>query len=170
VQSLTNSGVTSIVVGLLIVVLVTFRQLRTSSVREERGVILYFVILAVGIYQTIFFLQAHVVDVTVELLIAASIVIGLGLGVLRGFLTHLWRADGKLLRRGNAWTILVWIVGLGIHLGLDIFTGQIDPSAQGFASATLLVYVALSLGTQRFVLLRRAKFIVEHPNEAPTHY
>ena len=169
-HALGNSAITSFVIGILDVALVCFRQLRTSSIREERGIVLYLVILAVGVYETVVFLQAHPVSLVVELLVGGSLVVGLGLGAGRGFLTHLWRADGRLLRRGNAWTIVLWVVGIGIHLGIDLFTEQVDRSGQGFASATLLIYIALSLGMQRLVLLRRARTIVGHPNEAPTHY
>jgi hypothetical protein len=170
VNSLTSSPYVSIAIAAVIVAFVCYRQLRTSSIREERGLLLYVLVFALGVLQTVTYIQKHSVGALVLSLVLASLLIGLGLGALRGRLVHLWRTDGQLLRRGNAWTIALWIVGIGIHLGIDLFSRGLDKSGQGFATSTLFVYIALSLGAQRFVLLRRAKTIVEHPNEAPTAY
>jgi hypothetical protein len=132
--------------------------------------VLYVLIFALGVLQASTFLSKHAVGTVLILLVTASVLIGLGLGALRGRLTHLWRSGGQLLRRGNRWTIAIWVVGLGIHLSIDLTSQQLGKSAEGFATSTLLVYIALSLGVQRLVLLQRAKSIIEHPDEAPTHY
>ena len=159
----------SIGIAVLVVAFVCFRQLQTRSIREERGLLLYVLVFALGVLQTSTFLQKHAVGATVVTLVTVSLAIGLGLGTLRGRLTHLWRANDQLLR-GNAWTVAIWVVGLGIHLAIDLYSRGLDHSAEGFATTTLLLYVGLSLGAQRLVLLRRAKTIVQHPNEAPTQY
>jgi hypothetical protein len=170
VNSLTGSPYASIAISVLVVAFVCFRQLQTRSIREERGLLLYVLVFALGVLQAITFLQKHSVSALAAVLVIVSLVIGLGLGAVRGRITHLWRANDKLLRRGNAWTIAVWVVGLGIHLGIELFSGQLDRSAEGFASSTLLLYIALSLGMQRFVLLSRAKSIARHPDQAPSEY
>jgi hypothetical protein len=170
VTSFTNSPYVSIAIAVLVVAYVCYRQLQTRSIREDRGLLLYVLVFALGVLQASTFFQSHTVGTTAIALVTASILVGIGLGAVRGRLTHLWRSDGQLLRRGNPWTIGIWIVGLGIHLGIDLFSSQLDHSAEGLASSTLLLYVGLSLGMQRLVLLRRAKSIVEHPNEAPTQY
>ena len=168
--SFVNSPWVSIVIAVLVVALVCFRQLRTSSVREERGLVLYVLVFALGVLQTVTFLQKHSVGATLLALVLASLVIGLGLGALRGRLVHVWRSNGQLLRRGNAWTVGLWVIGLAIHLSIDLVGPLVDKSAEGFASSTILLYIGLALGAQRFVVLRRAKTIVEHPEAAPTHY
>ena len=168
--SLANSPYTSIAISVLVVAFVSYRQLQTRGIREERGLLLYVLVFALGVLQASTFLQHHRVGTTAIVFVTISIVIGIGLGALRGRLTHLWRADGQLLRRGNPWTIGIWIVGLGIHLGIDLYSSQLDHTAEGFATSTLLLYVGLSLGAQRLVLLRRAKNLVDHPKEAPTTY
>ncbi len=168
--SITSSPYTSIAIAVLVVAFVCFRQLQTRSIREERGLLLYVLVFALGVLQTSTFLQSHAVGSTVVVLVVVSLVVGLGLGALRGRLTHLWRADGQLLRRGNPWTIAIWVLGIGIHLAIDLYSRQLDHAAEGLATSTLLLYIGLSLGMQRLVLLRRAKTIVEHPDEAPTAY
>jgi NAD/NADP transhydrogenase beta subunit len=170
VTSLANSPIVSIVIAVLVVALVCFRQLRTSPIREERGLFLYVIVFALGILQTVTFLQKHSVSATALALVLASLVIGLGLGALRGRLVHLWRSDGQLFRRGNGWTIGLWVIGLGIHLSIELLGAGLDKSAEGFASSTILLYIALALGAQRFVMLSRAKTITVHPDEAPTQY
>jgi hypothetical protein len=170
VSSFVNSPWVSIVIAVLVVALVCIRQLRTSPIREERGLVLYVLVFALGVLQTVTFVQKHTIGATLLVLVVASLVIGLGLGALRGRLVHLWRANGQLLRRGNAWTIGLWVIGLAIHLSIDLVGPTVDKSAEGFASSTILLYIGLALGAQRFVLLRRAKTITEHPSEAPTQY
>jgi NAD/NADP transhydrogenase beta subunit len=170
VTSLTNSPYTSIVIAILVVAFVCYRQLQTRNVREERGLVLYVLVFALGVLQTVTFVQKHSVGATVLILVIVSLVVGLGLGALRGRLVHLWRSGGQLMRRGNAWTVALWVVGIALHLGIDLFSTHLDKSAEGFASSTLLVYIGLALGAQRFVLLGRARSIVEHPDEAPTAY
>ncbi len=168
--SFIQSPYTSILIALLVVAVVCVRQLRTSPIREERGLVLYVLVFALGVLQTVTFLKNHSIGATVLALVLASLIIGLGLGALRGRLVHLWRADGQLLRRGNAWTIALWVIGLAIHLSIDLVGAGLDKSAEGFASSTILLYIGLALGAQRFVLLRRAKTLVEHPDDAPTRY
>lgn len=168
--SFVNSPWVSIVIAVLVVALVCLRQLRTSSIREERGLILYVLVFALGVLQAVTFVQKHSIGPTLLVLVLASLVIGLGLGALRGRLVHVWRSNGQLLRRGNGWTVGLWILGLAIHLSIDLVGAQVDKSAEGLASSTILLYIGLALGAQRFVVLRRAKTITEHPDEAPTHY
>jgi hypothetical protein len=170
VTSFIQSPYTSILIALLVVAVVCVRQLRTSPIREERGLVLYVLVFALGVLQAVTFLKNHSIGATVLALVLASLIIGLGLGALRGRLVHLWRADGQLLRRGNAWTIALWVIGLAIHLSIDLVGAGLDKSAEGFASSTILLYIGLALGAQRFVLLRRAKTLVEHPDDAPTRY
>jgi len=165
-----NSPWISIVIAVLVVALVCLRQLRTSPIREERGLVLYVLVFALGVLQAVTFVQKHSIGATVLALVLASLVIGLGLGALRGRLVHLWRANGQLFRRGNGWTIGLWAIGLAIHLSIDLVGAGLDKSAEGFASSTILLYIGLALGAQRFVLLSRAKSITEHPDEAPTTY
>jgi hypothetical protein len=170
VNSLASSPYLSIAIAAVIVAFVCYRQLRTSSIREERGLLLSVLVFALGILQTVTFIQKHSVDALVLSLVLVSLLIGLGLGALRGRIVHLWRANGQLLRRGNAWTVALWVVGIGIHLGVDLYSRGVDKSGEGFATSTLFIYIALSLGAQRFVMLRRAKSILEHPDEAATSY
>jgi hypothetical protein len=167
---LIQSPYASIAIAVLVVALVCVRQLRTSPIREERGLVLYVLVFALGVLQTVTFLQHHSIGAAVLTLVLASLLVGLGLGALRGRLVHLWRVNGQLLRRGNAWTIGLWVIGLAIHLSIDLVGAGLDKSAEGFASSTILLYIGLALGAQRFVLLRRAKTLVEHPDEAPTQY
>lgn len=169
-ENLGNSSLVSIIIGVLVVAFTCYRQLQTRAIREDRGVLIFVILIVLGLYEGFSFLEKHPVSGGALAITGASLVIGLAFGALRGRLVHLWRRDGKLLRRGGVITIVIWIVGLGIHLGTELLSGKLDSSAQGLATNTLLIYIALSLGAQRFVLLRRAKTIEEHPSEAPTRY
>jgi hypothetical protein len=170
VENLANSSVSSIVIGILVVAYSCYRQLQTRTVREDRGSIIFVVLLVIGLYQAFTFAEKHEVGAEIVIITIGSLIVGLALGVLRGVLVHVWRAGGKLYRRGNATTIVIWVVGIAIHLAVEFLSQKLDRSAQGLASSTLLIYIALSIGAQRFIVLRRAKTIEEHPDEAPTHY
>lgn len=170
VQQILTSPWSSVVIGLLVVGWLCYRQLQTRTVKEDRGVRGAVILVAAGLAIAYNYLKVHDVDAVVLALTAGSLVIGIALGALRGRLVHLWREDATLYRRGNAVTVVIWIVGLAAHIGLDLLAVQLQPSAESFGSNTLLLYIALSLAAQKFVMLERAKRLDEHPEQAPTAY
>jgi uncharacterized membrane protein len=56
VNSLASSPYLSIAIAAVIVAFVCYRQLRTSSIREERGLLLSVLVFALGILQTVTFI------------------------------------------------------------------------------------------------------------------
>ena len=76
--SFVNSPYVSIVIAVLVVALVCIRQLRTSSVREERGLILYVLVFALGILQAVTQIQDQSLPVAVKLLVVIVVLIFAG--------------------------------------------------------------------------------------------
>jgi hypothetical protein len=49
----------------------------------------------------------------------------------------------------------LWIASLAAHLGYDILFAH-GPGARGLGTATIVLYLAVSLGFQRALVLQRA--------------
>ena len=169
-QQILNSPWFSLVIGVLVVAWLCYRQLQKRSTKEDRGVRGAVILVIAGLVVAYNYLKSHDVGALVLGLTAGSLLIGIALGALRGRLVHLWREDGVLYRRGNAITVIIWVIGLAAHIGLDLLATQVQPSAESFGSNTILLYIALSLGAQKFVMLERAKSLTAHPDQAPTTY
>ncbi|RKR86647.1 hypothetical protein BDK92_0890 [Micromonospora pisi] len=98
-----------------------------------------------------------------------SLLIGVGFGVARARLMHLWRDRGILVRQGNWTTVSLWIIGLGIHIASDAALEAVAPAAADLGTVSLLLYLAVMLGAQRWALLRRAaRLLTARPGGAPT--
>jgi hypothetical protein len=148
--------VANVLIALAVLALVLSRQLQKRRVREARPYRLILVLGVIGVVETAQFDQQHAVSAAGWGLLAASLALGAGLGALRGLTTHVWREDGVLYRQGDAITVMLWLVGIGLHLGLDLATGHVDHDAAGLGSSSVLLYLALTLGIQRVLVLERA--------------
>lgn len=151
----------NLVLGLAVLVWIVARQVRTSEVRADRSPRTLLVLGLVGLWQVVQFLQQHTVAAGAVAVLVVSLVVSAGLGVLRGRLQPVWRADdGRVLRRGNATTVVLWLLAVGLHLGADVLAEKADARSAGLASASLLLYLAISLATQRLVVQGRAARLV----------
>jgi hypothetical protein len=90
------------------------------------------------------------------ILVALLAVDAVGIGALRAWTVKLWRdAQGVLLRQGTWVTVVLWLVGLGIHEGVDAI-------AHIPASSTLL-YLGVTLLAQQLVLQARVSRQEQRP-------
>lgn len=154
----TNS-VASIVVGVLVLGFVVFRQLRKRPVREDGRPTLLLVLGVLGVVDLVQFLDAHPVHATGIATLAASLVLAAGFGVARAYTVRLWRENGTLYRQGTVITLVLWLVGIAVHFGADAL---IDGSgaAKGLASAALVLYIAVTFGVQWTAVRSRARAMV----------
>ncbi|HEV3357805.1 MAG TPA: hypothetical protein VG247_13510 [Pseudonocardiaceae bacterium] len=146
-------NVTEIVIGVAVVILLLARQVQKRSVKEDSRPLIFLVLAVVGLFEAGQYIKAHPVNNEAILLSVASLVLAAVFGVIRAYTVRLWREDGQLFRQGNALTIVLWIVAIGIHLGGDML---IDSSAKGLSTTTLLLYLAVTLGVQQMVVRYRA--------------
>jgi len=88
--------------------------------------------------------------------VAGSLILAAITGALRAPTVRLWRQDGQVWRRGTWLTVTLWIVSIGAHLGYDALiargTGEAD-----IGDATMLLFFAVSLTVQRWMLVARAR-------------
>jgi uncharacterized membrane protein HdeD (DUF308 family) len=150
------NNVTSIGIGVLLLLLIMFRQVQKRSVKEDRGPTLMLVLGVIGVIQLGQFVTAHPVNSTGVLMLVASLVAAAVFGIIRAYTVRLWREDGVLYRQGNWLTVLLWLVAIGVHFGADMLVDD-SGSAKGLSSAAITLYIAVSFGVQRLVVGSRTR-------------
>jgi len=149
----------NVLIALAILALILVRQLRTQQVREAQPYRIMLILGVIGLVETVQFHQQHDVSTAAWSLLVASLVVGAGFGALRGLTVHVWRDGGVLYRKGNAATLVLWLVGLALHLGVDVVIKHVDNSASGLGSSSVLLYLAVTLGVQQVLVLDRAEHL-----------
>jgi hypothetical protein len=87
--------------------------------------------------------------------VTGSLVLAAVTGALRAPTVRLWRQNGQVWRRGTWLTVVLWIVSIGVHLGYDALITHGTGKAE-IGGATLLLFFAVSLTVQRWMLNARA--------------
>ncbi|HWE90799.1 MAG TPA: hypothetical protein VG317_15170 [Pseudonocardiaceae bacterium] len=149
-------SLTNVVLAVAIVALVLVRQLAKRSVAEDSKPIVLLVLLVLGVLTIGQYLGQHPVGTAAVLALAGSLIVGATLGVVRAYTVRLWRENGTLYRQGTLLTLVLWLVSIGAHIGIDMLAGH-DTAANGLASASILLFIAISFGVQRQAVLYRAR-------------
>ena len=150
---------TNIVIGIAVVALVLYRQLAVRSVRTDRagrGMLIFAVIGVAQLGQ--FVSHGGRIGVVGIAALAISLVLAAGLAAARAATMKLWRTDQGWFRQGTVVTLVLWLISIGSHLGIDALAGHLAGRAEdvaGLGQATLLLYLAVSLGIQSVLLARR---------------
>ncbi|MCR6489759.1 hypothetical protein M8542_43805 [Amycolatopsis sp. OK19-0408] len=147
------SSSANILIGLAVLAWLVLRQTQRRLVREDRRPVVLLVLLVLGVFQLATYLKLVPVSATVIVLVVASLVLAAGFGFVRALSVRVWRQDGQLWRQGGWLTVALWLVAVGVHIGLDLL---FDGAAKGLGTGSILLYLAVSLGVQRFVVLSRA--------------
>ncbi|NYE96638.1 lysylphosphatidylglycerol synthetase-like protein (DUF2156 family) [Psychromicrobium silvestre] len=158
---MSSQVVLNILLAVVILCWVLYRQLQAKPIKERNPYTIMLVLGVLGLMQIV--QLANRVDISA--IGYAALVIGLLTGAVfgwvRGRLTHLWRADdGTLMRQGNWITIVLWVVGIALHLGIDWLGVQLSPAeqsagAEALGTTGILLYLAVALAAQRFATLSR---------------
>jgi hypothetical protein len=154
---MSGDAVLNIVIGLAVVALLISRQLRSRPVQESSAVRLVVILGVIGVIDMVSAAKHHTVGPSAVSLIALGLVLAGGFGAWRAMTVRVWRnTDGTAWRQGTLATAVLWIVAIAVHIVIDLIIGSTDKSASGVAAASILVYLAISLGVQREVLRARA--------------
>jgi NAD/NADP transhydrogenase beta subunit len=160
---MSSTAVIDILIGAVIVALLLVRQMRARPVREGSASRISLILGVIGIIELYDTAKGHTVGSTTVAWIVGSLVLGGALGVARAYTAKIWRLpDGSAMSQGTVVTAVLWVVSLGAHLALE---AGIDHSTKvgGLGAASLLLYLAVTLGAQREVLRRRAGMSVLGP-------
>lgn len=143
----------NIVIGLVVLAWVLWRQVQRRLVRADRKPTVLLILLVLGVVAVGAYVKKEPVTGLAIVLLAGSLVLAAGFGVVRGYTVRVWEQDGQRWRQGTWLTVLLWLVAVGSHIGIDAL---IDGGAKGLGSASILLYLAVSLGAQRLVVQSRA--------------
>jgi hypothetical protein len=150
------SGVLSALIGIAVLVWVVVNQLRARPWTARR-LRLAGILGVVGLVQLVGAAGAHPVSATGWVILVAGLVIGALLGAVRAGTVRMWVRDGVVWTQGHAATAALWVIGIGAHIGLDLLARAVAPSADTVNTASVLLFVAVSLGVQGVVTRRRAR-------------
>ena len=144
------SGNISIIIGLLVLVFIIYRQRRVRLVRESVSITLPLILAIVGISNFEYYLSSNPLTMTSTISIIVSLLfLAVGMGAIRAFSVRIWRQNGDVFRQATWLTIALWIVSIALHIAAD----QIGNTGE----ATLLIYYAITLFVQRSIVYARAK-------------
>lgn len=142
--------VLNVLIAVLVVGLVLYRQMTPRPVGASARLPL--ILLIIGGVQTVQHFQHGVSSVADVALVAASMLIGVGLAAARVHTVQLHRDEsGQVWRTGTWATLVLWLVAIGQHVTIHV---MVDP---GLASASLLLYFGAVLLVQNLLVARRAE-------------
>ncbi len=142
------SSAGSIVVSVVILGYIVWNQIRVRRVRT--AMVLPVILIVLGAGDLSRYVGRHGLSAADMAVLAVSFLfVAIGLGAVRAYTVRLWQDGGNVLRQGTYVTILLWLAGAAIHVGVDSLVHS--------AAATYLLYLGLTLGSQRLVLAARAK-------------
>lgn len=114
------------------------------------------ILLVLGALELAVFARHHHIGAAAVGVLALSFLVGAALGVARGFTVRLEFDGGQLYRQGTLLTVALWLLAVGLHLASEPLVRDAGGSS-GTSSATMLLYLALSLTIQSRVLAHRAR-------------
>jgi len=152
--------VAQIVIGVAVLALLIYRQLRTRPVNAS-GLRLAAIIGVIGLIEAYQFIQQHPAGAVTYAALLGSLVLAGVFGVLRAATVRIWLQDGQPWSRGSWVTAALWIVAVAAHLGYDALVAGHGTANVG--DATIVLYLAVSLGVQRLVVHQRAQRLAVGP-------
>jgi hypothetical protein len=151
-----NSQVlTNVVLGVAILGLLIYRQMVARRVNAS-GLRLTLILGVIGIVEAVNYLSKHHGGALTIAALAGSLVLAVVFGLLRAVTVKVWIKDGVAWTQGNWLTALLWVVAVAAHLGYDALFDH-HKGTSGVGSATIVLYLAISLAVQRGLVLLRAR-------------
>ncbi|MFJ1968947.1 DUF1453 domain-containing protein [Streptomyces sp. NPDC087903] len=148
------SGLVNALVIVAVVALVIVRQFRTSRLDSGRRWWLVPAILAVAALREPGLLDAHHRTGS-ALLLGAELLIGLATGVGWAWTTRIWvEADGGVWSRSTKTSVAVWVVGIGLRVGLFALGAMLGIRQD---SSALLLALAGTLLVRSGIMVWRAQ-------------
>ena len=136
------------VVSLAVLAYILYSQRKVRPLRTK--LTLPVVLAVVGLSSVLSDAKTHPLSSSqIAVLVGLFVGDAIGLGVLRAFTVRLWREGQQVFRQGSWLTIALWLVGVAVH--------ESALAAAHINSSSLLLYVGLTLASQRLVLDARVR-------------
>jgi hypothetical protein len=143
--------VTNLLLGILVVGLLIYRQWAASPVQDDFRLPL--IIGIIGIVELSSFFTRQRLDISVAAALAGSLLLAAAFGAARVRTTRVWIRGGQAWRQGNLLTAVLWLATLAVHPGYD----RLVYPHGNLGAVTILLYLAVSSGIQRMILRARAR-------------
>ena len=155
-------GDVTVVIDVAVLAWVLYRQRSLRRVPLRFGAQLPVLIAVFGVIELVDYTNSHDVRGDVVLVTLASVVVGAGLlGALRAYTVRLYGGPGgRVLRQGTWLTMALWLVSVAVHFGAFSLVHALHGTS-GIASASLLLYLAVSIAVQNNVVRHRARRLVQ---------
>ncbi|RNI25433.1 hypothetical protein [Flexivirga caeni] len=146
---------------LLVIGLILARQLRTQRIKDNL-LKMPAILAVIGLVEASRFAGNHSVTTGQVAGVVAGLVVAAAVAWPRAHSMKVWRdADGTWLRKGNLRTMGWWAVAIVGHIATawagPVVFGETSHGFGGFDSATMLVYLGVSLGAQGLFLEQRLR-------------
>ncbi len=151
---MSSQSVLDLAIGLAVLGLLIYRQLRARPVQGNQRLVLVLIVL--GLIEAVQYMQKLHSGSVAVIALAGSLVLAAVFGAARAATVRIWLQGGQAWVQGNLLTAALWVVALGAHLGYDYLIGQ-HKDIGSIGTATLVLYLAASLGVQRIIVVLRAQ-------------
>jgi hypothetical protein len=133
-------GAIGVIISLALLAFILYRQVQVRRAAPNPAVAL--VCLALGVVGLAG--PSRPTAAKLGILIALLVVDAVALGVVRAWTVKLWRdPQGVLLRQGTWVTVLLWLVGLGVHEAVDVLAHIPESSTLLYVGVTFLAQMAV---------------------------
>jgi hypothetical protein len=144
-----------IALDVLVVAFFLSRQLRVRPVPRVLALRLPIILGVIGLIEFLDYRSDHHITSTDYAWFLGTLIIGAGvLGAVRALTVKIWETNNWVVRQGTWLTIGLWLVSLALHFVID--TGAGHAGVANLETATLLLYFAVTLGVQAYVVHLRA--------------
>jgi hypothetical protein len=145
----------TITFDVVIAALILYRQRRIRPVPRTLHLRLPIFLGFLGLIEVLDYTGGHHISTGGFWLVLGATVVGAGLlGFVRALTVKIWPANHWVVRQGTWLTILLWVLSIVLHLTSGIGAAHFD--AAQFAASSFLLYLALTLGVQAYVVHVRA--------------
>lgn len=151
---MSSQTLTYLVIGVAVLGLLIYRQLVARPVRSSPRLVLILVV--VGLIEAVQYIQRLHAGTAAIVALVGSVVLAAVFGAARAATVKIWMQNGQAWVKGNLLTAGLWVLALGAHLGYDYLIGQ-RHDIGNLADATVILYLAISLAVQRYIVNLRAQ-------------
>jgi hypothetical protein len=151
-SNLSGAGLEGALIGIAVLVFFMFRQFSTRGVTSIVNVLAPLLLLYFGLQ------GVGQLDAVGWVILTASLSLGVALGFARGITFRIWPSvDGRVLMRGTALTLMLWVLTIAVKIGLAYAEAQLGYGADVANSSVTFLPAAATLGAQALVIWLRAQ-------------
>ena len=152
----------TIAFDVVVVALLLFRQRRIRPVPRTLRLRMPIFLGVIGLIEVLAYTGSHHVSSSGLWLVLGVTVVGAAvLGFVRALTVQIWESNHWVVRQATGLTMILWVLSLVLHLAIGSGTGHL--ATANLETASFLLYVALTLAAQAYVVHVRAAPHVARP-------